>query len=258
MRHIEFHIRRYLISIVRQLCLVVLGFALFAMSPVTCRSLEAQETSRVSEPIKANPVRPIQRSTATYQKGTRKSAAVSAPRVDWTTLPSTYTHAPDGQRVDQFVTVTPEPVFEIPPHAKSGYRHTRSTLQAGFSSDNYHSVEQWGAPVRPYGEWRYPNRPFSVPYGVWGPQLPQVVGGGFGVFPGVFPGGPQPFPPGNNNGAGLGGQMPPGNPWMQQQWGGPVFGVGPQNVLTPTQDDYYQQAPMLQGPNYHPLRNGLE
>jgi hypothetical protein len=62
----------------------------------------------------------------------------------------------------------------------------------------------------------------------------------------------------NGNAMGPDGQMPPGLPWMQPPQGGQFFGVGPQNVLTPTQDDYYQQAPMLQGPNYHPLRNGLE
>ena len=203
-------------------------------------------------------VKPIQRNTTAYNKVSNKRVVAPTQRVDWTTLPSTYTHSPDGQRVDQFVSVTPEPIFEIPSSAKSGYRHTRSTLQAGFSSDNYHSVEQWGAPIRPYGEWRYPNRPFAVPYGVWGPQLPQVVGGGVGIFPGAYQAGPQPFPPMNGNAMGPDGQIPQGLPWMQPPYGAPFFGVGPQNVLTPTQDDYYQQAPMLQGPNYHPLRNGLE
>ncbi|MCU0718500.1 MAG: hypothetical protein MUC83_02255 [Pirellula sp.] len=244
--------------VVRQLCFVVLCFAFYLVSSDRMVGLQAQEKTRRQETVQAESVKPIQRSTAAYKKAANKTAATPAPRVDWTTLPSTYTHSPDGQRVDQFVSVTPEPIFEIPANARSGYRHTRSTLQAGFSSDNYHSVEQWGGPVRPYGEWRYPNRPFAVPYGVWGPQLPQVVGGGFGVFPGALPAGPQPFWPMNGNAVVPGGPVQPALPWMRPPLGAFGFGVGPQNVLTPTQDDYYQQAPMLQGPQFHPLRNGLE
>lgn len=239
-------------SFVSRLHFVVMGIAFFVSVSELRMPLAAQERASTAEPIKANPVRPIQRSTVVYKTRTKQPASSSPSRIDWTTLPSTYTHTPDGHRVDQFVAATPEPIVEVPQYAKSGYRHTRSTLQAGFSSDNYHSVEQWGAPVRPYGEWRYPNRPFSVPYGVWGPQLPQVVGGGLGFVPGPFPIGPQPFPPGNNN------ALPPGGMQPAMPWGGPFFGVGPQNALTPTQDDYYQQAPMLEGPQYHPLRNGLQ
>jgi hypothetical protein len=254
-------------SFVRQLCLVVCGFSFCLVLGDGKGDLLGQEKNKGQDSVSANQVKPIRRSTVSYSKGTanqvsNRRPAVTVPRVDWTTLPSTYTHAPDGQRVDQFVSASPEPIFEIPANAKSGYRHTRSTLQAGFSSDNYHSVEQWGAPIRPYGEWRYPNRPFAVPYGVWGPQLPQVVGGGLGIFPGGFPGGfpmgPQPFPNMNGNNMVPGGQGQMANPWMQPPMGAPFFGVGPQNVLTPTQDDYYPQAPVLQDPNYHPLRNGLE
>ncbi|MEZ6090097.1 MAG: hypothetical protein R3C05_19135 [Pirellulaceae bacterium] len=41
-------------------------------------------------------------------------------------------------------------------------------MQYGQAADNYHSVERWGEPVRPYGEWRFPVRPYSTPYGAWG------------------------------------------------------------------------------------------
>jgi hypothetical protein len=54
---------------------------------------------------------------------------------------------------------------------QSGYWHTRSSIQAGGSADHLHVVEEWGRPVRPYGEWRFPYRPFSVPYPLWGPQF---------------------------------------------------------------------------------------
>jgi hypothetical protein len=258
MNRIDFKKQFPLKPVVRGLYFIVLGFTLNLAIWAGMGVSQAQDKSRSEEAVQAKPVQPIQRSTTAYNNGGNKRSAAPIQRVDWTTLPSTYTHSPDGQRVDQFASVTPEPVFELPSYAKSGYRHTRSTLQAGFSSDNYHLVEQWGAPIRPYGEWRYPNRPFAVPYGAWGPQLPQVVGAGVGIFPGAFPVGPQPFPQMNGNAVLPGGQIPPGNPWMQPPYGVPFFGVGPQNVLTPTQDDYYRQAPMLQGPNYHPLRNGLE
>lgn len=120
----------------------------------------------------------------------------AAPSVDWTTMPSTYTHDETGQRVDQFAQEI-EP--EAPSQAnlvRSGYTHTRSSLQVGFNSDHYHVTEQWGGDVRPYGEWRYPYRPFAVPYGAWGPQLPQVAVNGVGVNPwGVWPNQPGPGQP---------------------------------------------------------------
>ncbi len=193
--------------------------------------------------------------------------------MDWTTLPSTYTHDQTGQRVDQYALAVEPQSTERPDFVRSGFRHTRSTLQAGFGSDNYHVTEQWGQPVRPYGEWRYPNRPFSVPYGQWGPQLPQVVVGGNqnqwnafgpmghphagagngpnqqGGMPGMG-GGPMMqspmLPSGNGNGWGNG----PG--WGQGgDWGVGGFGVGPGNVLPAGQDEYYPEAPI-----YHPMTGG--
>jgi hypothetical protein len=226
-------------------------------------------------------VKPIRRATEPYVKKPSKN------RVDWTTMASTYTHDPQGQRVDQFSSGVEPVAIERPDFVRSGFRHTRSTLQAGSSADHYHSVEQWGPNVRPYGEWRYPTRPFSVPFPAWGPQLPQVLGGG-------FPWGAIPFGNGANSGIGNGGignggignggignggignggignggignggignggignggigngMMPgmPGQPGWQQG-----LGVGPGNVLTPLQDDYYAPAPV-----YYPPTNGLE
>jgi len=264
------HRRNYLLkNVVRRLCFFIAWLSSCFIFVSRSGVLSAQENLSLSKSVRSESVQPIQRKTASFTKAASKATVPAVPKVDWTTLPSTYTHAPDGQRVYQFVEVTPEPIFEIPANSRSGYRHTRSTLQAGFSSDNYHSVEQWGAPVRPYGEWRYPNRPFAVPYGAWGPQLPQVVGGGFGFFPGPyphqFPINPQQPP----SGGPVGSNNIPGGGWGGGPMFGPSyhgyppfgmspFGVGPQNGLAPTQDDYYPQAPMLQSPHYHSLRNGLE
>ena len=156
-------------------------------------------------------VRPIQRA-----KKPDKSIST-----DWTTMPSTYTHDATGQRVDQYALAVEPQSNERADFVRSGYRHTRSTLQAGFSSDNYHVTEQWGQPVRPYGEWRYPNRPFSVPYGQWGPQLPQVVVGG-NQFGSPGPWGPNPGMNGVGHNRG-GGAMVPNQPGMPPGWnGGPV------------------------------------
>jgi hypothetical protein len=193
---------------------------------------------------------------------------------DWTTLPSTYTHDPTGLRVDQFAQAIEPESNERPDFVRSGYRHSRSSLQAGFSSDHYHVTEQWGPSVQPYGNWRYPYRPFSVPYSQWGPQLPQVVAGGgpwmglpFHQPPGQLPGQP---PWGNgNSGAGGMGNGPPntalpnmaapsfpnstnsGNGFGPGSGYGPNgngFNVGPWNALPASQDEYYPQAPSLRRP----------
>jgi hypothetical protein len=88
---------------------------------------------------------------------------------DWILAPSTFTHDPQtGARVSQFAQVPPVYVQTRPDYIKSGYRHNRSSIYAGDGSDNQHIVEQWGRPVRPYGEWLYPYRPYSVPYQYWG------------------------------------------------------------------------------------------
>jgi hypothetical protein len=183
-------------------------------------------------------------------------------KVDWTTLPSTYTHDVLGNRVKQYAQGVEPVANDSPDFQRSGFRHTRSSLQAGNSSDNFHVVERWGGPVQPYGEWRYPYRPYSVPYGAWGPQSPLVnapqnnswnanfhggnpwqAGAGNGLNPGMpNPGGmPYGMHPGSHPG------MPPHGNWQGQPWQqgfNPFgFGVGPNNALRPDQDDYYAPAP---------------
>ncbi len=183
-------------------------------------------------------------------------------KVDWTTLPSTYTHDVMGNRVKQHAQGIQPVSNESPDFQRSGFRHTRSTLQAGNSSDNFHVVERWGAPVQPYGEWRYPYRPYAVPYGAWGPQAPLVNAPQNNSWNANFPG----FQPGHGGGGnmgpldmggmggGMGGMRPgfhpgsipqgnwQGNPW-QQGFQNNGFGVGPNNALRPDQDDYYAPAP---------------
>lgn len=76
------------------------------------------------------------------------------------------------------------------------------------------------------------------------------------------PNGMQPGPglgPGNGNGNGQPwGTMPGHGQWpgANQGWNVGEFGVGPGNALQANQDEYYQQAPTLQTPEYHPLQNG--
>jgi hypothetical protein len=96
---------------------------------------------------------------------------------DWLTLPSRYTHnSRTGYRVNQYQPIAP--VYHTPNPNRSVYRSVRSSLQVGDSADYYHFVDQYGETVRPYGEWRFPYRPFSSPYPMWGPQ--PYSGGDFG------------------------------------------------------------------------------
>jgi hypothetical protein len=143
-----------------------------------------------------------------------------ADAADWITAPSTYTHDPTtAERVAQYSPIGPFYYYQRPDYLKSGYRHLRSTIDLGNSSDNLHIVEEWGRPVRPYDEWRFPYRPFSVPYDAWGPPF-GGLGGGNGMFPysgGGFGGGFGPFFPGFPGGGGHGGFQPPTNfaqPWL--------------------------------------------
>ncbi len=101
---------------------------------------------------------------------------------DWLTLPGTYSHDASCTRVTQFAPIE-VPTAPIAANFRtSGYTHTRSSLNYGASSDNYHRVQKWGEPVRPYGEWRFPYRPYSTPYPNWGAPLAGLnVGlGGYG------------------------------------------------------------------------------
>src|SRR5262245_53487667 len=107
----------------------------------------------------------------------------SLSAADWATAPSYYTHDQStGERVSQFAQIGPYYYFQRPDYLKSGYRQYRSTIDLGNSSDNMHVVEQWGAQVVPYEQWRFPMRPYSVPYQAWGPPF-GGLGGGTGGFP---------------------------------------------------------------------------
>jgi len=145
-------------------------------------------------------------------------SASPAVAADWLTAPSYYTHdTSSGERVAQYSPIGPFYYYARPDYLKSGYRQYRSTIDLGNSSDNLHIVETWGAPVRPYDEWRFPYRPYSAPYPGWGPPYgglgggtggyPYSGGGGFGFggfpffpgFPGGIPGGfPSVTPPAVN------------------------------------------------------------
>ncbi|WP_146118901.1 hypothetical protein [Blastopirellula marina] len=140
---------------------------------------------------------------------------------DWTQSPSIYSHNPEtGERVAQYAQPQPAFVYENPTYMKSGYHHRRMTLRNGDGSlDQFHVVEEWGRPVRPYGEWERPFRPYSVPYQLWGEpygglgpiyqNYPYPVpyanpGGGYGNRPG-YGNGPGHGPgPGYGNGPGRG------------------------------------------------------
>jgi len=110
---------------------------------------------------------------------------------DWLAIPSTFSHSPaTGERIRQYSQVEAPPIVDQSRRVSSGYTHLRSTIQFGQSADNYHRVDEWGPPVRPYGEWRFPYRPYSAPYSEWGAPF-AGLNLGFG-FPGVgFPGGNQ-------------------------------------------------------------------
>ncbi|GAB5405266.1 MAG: hypothetical protein Aurels2KO_34970 [Aureliella sp.] len=131
---------------------------------------------------------------------------------EWMTWPSTYTHDSTGQRVDQFAEPKPALATVRTDFQRSGMRHYRSSLQAGLSSDNLHIVERWGRQVQPYEQWRFPYRPYGVPYNQWGPQAPYgIINGQFGggFRPGIgypYPGYPLGGIPGQGNAGGQGGQ----------------------------------------------------
>ncbi len=131
--------------------------------------------------------------------------AGSAAAADWLTAPSYYTHdSSTAQRVNQYAAIGPYYYFHRQDFIRSGYRHIRSSIQAGGSADNFHIVEEFGNPVRPYEEWRFPYKPYSAPYPAWGAPFAGVGGGGFGPWGGVGPGG---F--GGGNGGNVNG-LPPG------------------------------------------------
>lgn len=96
----------------------------------------------------------------------------AACATDWILAPSTYTHDPQtGERISQFAPIPPVYLRAgRPDYVQSGYRHRQSVIRdPRGSADRLHITEEWGRAVRPYGEWRFPYRPYSVPYPLWGP-----------------------------------------------------------------------------------------
>lgn len=130
-------------------------------------------------------------------------AARPAAAIDWMLAPSTYTHdSQTGQRVHQYSEPGPVYVYQAPDFRRSAFQHNTSINRGPFGSDRLHVVEEWGRPVRPYGEWLFPYRPFSVPYDLWGPP--------YGGFPGSFRG--FPLPPGGFSRGFPGDGLIPGRP----------------------------------------------
>lgn len=163
-----------------------------------------------------------------------------ASAVDWLTLPSTFTHNPaTGARVNQYAQVDAPPINDQSQLITGGLTHYRSTIQVGQSADNYHRTNQWGAPVRPYGEWRFPYRPYSAPYEAWvapfaGLNLGFGNNNGINVFPGQggFPG--QVGFPGQG-----------GFPWQGGIPGQPINPYPPSGpgIAPPWFDGHYREFP---------------
>ncbi|PQO26079.1 hypothetical protein C5Y96_21760 [Blastopirellula marina] len=155
-------------------------------------------------------------------------AISTASANDWLLAPSFYSHDPQtGQRAVQYSQPQPAFVYENPTYLKSGYHHRRSSIRGVDGSlDQLHIVEEWGRPVRPYGEWERPFRPYSVPYQLWGPPY-----GGLGPiyqnFPGQFPY-PTPLP--GQGGPGQGGPWQGGPGHGGGYNGGPGGGYGDQSI----------------------------
>lgn len=176
------------------------------------------------------------------------------------TFRSTYTHSPvTGQRIDQYA----RPIDPIAPDqgnlVRSGYRHYRSTIQAGQSADNLHIVNEWGRPVAPYEHWRFPFRPYGVPYQAWGPPTPGVLSnlyagnvyGGYGVGQ-PTPGQPQPFPAQPFPAQPFPAQPYPMQPHPGQPFNpyatGQAYPLVPPYQPAPWNDGFYPSAPPLGNP----------
>jgi hypothetical protein len=176
---------------------------------------------------------------------------------DWMTWPATYTHDASGRRVDQYAL----PQEAVGPNrsdvVRSGFRHYRSSLQVGQSADNYHITEQWGNPIVPYEHWRFPFRPFGVPYDAWGPPTPygMFYGAGLGFPVSPWAGGHGGSVPGGHGGwggagggwggagGGWGGSGPGGGGWGGNGWGLPAFPLQPNYNNQPWFDGHYPDAP---------------
>lgn len=167
---------------------------------------------------------------------------------DWITAPSYYTHSPTtGERVTQYTPVGPVYNAHRNDYVQSGYRHTRSSLQQGRSIDHLHIVEEWGRPVRPYGEWRYPFRPYSVPYAAWGPPFAGLGGwGGWGPWQGGGWGG---------GGGGWGNGIPPAAWTPSTVPNNPGLGFPGPGGIYPFSDEHYPLNRGNWGPAPTPFPN---
>ncbi len=165
---------------------------------------------------------------------------------DWMMWPSTYTHDPQfGRRVDQYA-IHEQPLAPYrEDFSRSGFRHFRSTLQAGQSADNMHIVEQWGRQIVPYEQWRFPFRPYGVPYDAWGPQTP------YGIVNSTFGFGGIGYPAAGSNYGGNGNPHPGStfpsynNPAFQVPNGSRGFPLTPTYNNEPWYDGTYPSAPPL-------------
>jgi hypothetical protein len=165
---------------------------------------------------------------------------------DWITEPSYYTHDQSGARVQQYTPIGPFYIYPTPGFQRSGYHHTRSSIQVGSSVDHFHQVEEWGRPVRPYDEWRFPYRPYSAPYELWGPPY---AGLGYGFGRGYY--GAPGFGYGGLPGGGFPGYLP-GIPPLNGFGNGPLQPTVPYRGYQPWSDDRYpafdDRAPFRQRP----------
>ena len=120
-----------------------------------------------------------------------------AEAADWIVAPSYFTHDPQtGKRVAQYTPIGPVYSYWRADYVESGFHHYRSSIVYGGTADNYFRVKEWGRPVRPFGEWRFPYRPYSVPYPLW--NTPYY---GMYQFNGGWPV-PYPYAPGHGHGPG--------------------------------------------------------
>ncbi len=184
--------------------------------------------------------------------------AVPCAAADWITAPGEFTHDPqNGQRVQQYTPIGP--VYSNNTRANyvaSGFRYTQDNLQIGRSFDRLHLTEEWGNPVRPYGEWQFPFRPYSVPYAAWGAPFAGLGGyyggapwNGGGVGPGPGPGW------GNNQGLPPAWQTPPGQNFPGHGSGyGPGFGPPGPGGISPYSN---QNSPLNRGTWDRPPSSGI-